>query len=362
MISADVVVVGSGLTGATVARLLADAGREVVVLERRPQLGGNVADAVHKPSGIRYSLYGPHYFRTSSERVWEFATRFAAFHPYEARVRALVDREFVPWPPQRSYIERLAGKDWKPEFTGTPRNLEEAALSLMPRVVYEKMVKPYNEKQWGKPCTELSAALCKRFDIRDGDDRLTPNARWQGIPKGGYSAWLANMLVGIDVRTGFDYLRRRDEVQARRHLIFTGPIDEYFGFRLGRLEYRAQRREHQHIQLHSGSVFQPAAQINNPQHEGGEHIRTIDWGWIMPERMWGRALLTRETPYTPTDPDAYEYPFPDEANDRLRAAYRELARAEERVTFAGRLGRGAYLDMDQAIGAAMKLADSLLAG
>ena len=359
MISADYVVVGSGLTGSVVARLLADAGRDVVILERRERVGGNVADATHEPSGIRFSLYGPHYFRTSCPRIWEFATRFGAFHPYEARVLSSIDGELVPWPPQRWWIEKVAGKDWNLAFTGTPRNFEEACLSMMPKEAYFRAVKPYSEKQWGRPCTELSAALCKRFDIRDGDDRLTPNAKWQGIPRDGYSAWMANMLAGIDVRTGFDYLRRRDEVQARRQLVFTGPLDEYFDFRLGRLEYRAQERDH--AWYTNREQMQPIAQVNNPQHERGRHIRTIEWKHLMPPGATANGtLVTRELPYTPTDPDAYEYPFPDEANDRLRAAYRELARVEERVTFAGRLGKGVYADMDQSIGAALKLAADFL--
>lgn len=358
-IAADYVVVGSGLTGSVVARQLADAGREVVVLERRQGLGGNVVDAIHAPSGIRFNLWGPHYFRTSSDRIWAYATRFADFFPYEARVVASIDGEIVPWPPQREYIERIAGKDWRPEFTHKPENLEQAALSLMPRVIYTKMVENYSFKQWGKPCRKLSASLCKRFDVRDGETRLTPNAKYQGIPRDGYTAWMTRMLEGIPIRLGFDYCTRREEVQARRRLIFTGPIDEYFGFRLGRLAYRSQRRWNYYRR--SDKLILPAAQVNNPQREGGPHIRSIEWKQMMPPGMQTRgSLVTTETPYSPTNPDEYEYPFPDEENARLYGEYRKLAAKEPGVAFAGRLGKYQYADMDQSIAAALVIADKML--
>lgn len=358
-IRTDYAVIGSGLTGATIARQLHDAGREVVILERRPRLGGNVVDAVHAPSSIRWNCYGPHYFRCSSGRIWEYATRFGDFFPYEARVLSLIDGELVPWPPQREWIERIVGKNWLPGFVGRPKNFEEAALSMMPPKIYEKAVKLYNQKQWGKHPALLSASLCKRFDIRGGDTRLTPNAKYQGIPRDGYSAWMAKMLEGIPVHLGFDYCQRREEVQALRRLIFTGPIDEYFDFRLGKLGYRSQRRWNYYRR--SDKLVLPAAQVNNPQHEGGEHIRSIEWKQMMPPEIETRgSLVTTETPYTPDDPDCYEYPIPDEENALLYQEYRKMAEQEAGVVFGGRLGSYRYLDMDQACGAALILADKLL--
>src|SRR5580698_10522524 len=165
----DYLVIGSGLTGAVIARLLADAGREVLVLERRAHLGGNVHDHTH-PSGIRIHTYGPHYFRTSSERIWEFATRFTPFYPYEAALLSRVDGELAQWPIAGGYIERRVGPNWKPDFQGIPANFEEAALAIMPRLIYEKFVKEYNEKQWGVSSRTLSVRLCGRFDIRNDDE------------------------------------------------------------------------------------------------------------------------------------------------------------------------------------------------
>ncbi|MCC7409551.1 MAG: NAD(P)-binding protein [Phycisphaeraceae bacterium] len=360
----DYLVVGSGLTGATMARVLADAGREVVVVDRREHVGGNVHDHVHA-SGIRIHTYGPHYFRTSSARIWEFATRFGGFYRYEAALKSLVEGAYENWPIAASYIRRTVGEDWRPEFVGEPRNFEEAALSLMPRRVYELFVKEYNEKQWGVEARRLSAKLCTRFDVRlDDDPRLKPGAKYQGIPEGGYAGWMSRMLEGIEVRTGFDYLRRRGEIEARKLTVFTGPIDEYFGFELGRLMYRGQRREHRFLAGVEGFAL-PCGQVNNPTHAGGAHIRTLEWKQMLgpgeAERIRG-TVLTTETPVTPVEASGYEYPFPDEENARLYEKYRRRAEGMEGVLIAGRLGEYRYYDMDQAIGRAMKLGEGVLEG
>lgn len=357
----DYLIVGSGLTGAVIARMLADQGREVLVLDRREHHGGNVHDEDHA-SGVRIHTYGPHYFRTSSDRLWDFVRRFAAFHPYEAIVRSDVDGVLQNWPIAESYIREHVGADWRPTFTGEPSNFEEAALSLMPAVVYEKFIKPYNEKQWGVKAAQLDAALCKRFDVRKDDEpRLTPNAKYQGIPMEGYTAFMRKMLEGIDVRLGVDYLQRRDDFAANKMLIFTGPIDEYFGFDLGRLAYRGQHR--QHTYHHDADLKQPCGQVNNPQHAGGPHIRTLEWKHMMPSHLAAQirgTVLTRETPHTPTDPSGYEYPFPNQANGDLYRQYRERADALENVLICGRLGEYRYYDMDQAIARAMVLFERLV--
>lgn len=361
MTRVDYLIVGSGLTGAVIARTLADAGREVLVVDRRRHLGGNVHDHSHA-SGIRVHTYGPHYFRTSSEKVWEFATRFASFYCYEAALLSDVDGTLEQWPIAGSYIRRHLGAHWQPEFRGTPRNFEEAALALMPRLVYATFVKEYNEKQWGVPARTLAAKLCSRFDVRHDDEpRLKPDAKYQGIPEPGYAEWTRRMLDGIPVLLDYDYLRRRGEICARKLLVFTGPIDEFFGFDLGKLKYRGQRRQHQY--LPDVRVAQPCGQVNNPLHARGPHIRTLEWKHMMQPERAARiegTVLTRETPFTPSDPGQYEYPFPDDANARLYERYRRRAAARDDVLICGRLGEYRYYDMDQAIARALALAGRML--
>ena len=165
----DFIIVGSGLTGSTIARLLNDYGFKVLILERRDHIGGNVYDYLH-PSGVRIHKYGPHYFRTSSNKIWSFVNRFAEFYKYEAVLKSFVDEKYENWPVAESYIREKIGLNWKPEFKGTPKNFEEASLAIMPRLIYEKFVKGYTEKQWGVPAKTLSANLVKRFDIREDDD------------------------------------------------------------------------------------------------------------------------------------------------------------------------------------------------
>lgn len=353
----DFLVVGSGLTGATIARLLHDAGQSVLVVERRGIVGGNVADGVH-PCGIRMSLHGPHYFRTSCAALWSFVNRFARFTPFEAVVKSRVDGELENWPIAGSYIRRTVGRDWTPRRRiGAPGNFEEAALALMPRVIYERFVKGYTQKQWGVPAAALGAELCRRFDVRaDDDPRLTPDKKHQGIPSAGYSRMLARMLAGIPLELNCDYLRERGAFAPGRLVIFTGPIDAYFDYALGRLAYRGQRRRTWFDPARE--LAQPVGQVNEPD-DATPIIRTIEWKHMLPPLLAARlrgTLLTTEEPFTPTDEDQFEYPFPDPANQALYRQYRELADADPRVLICGRLGEYRYYDMDQAIARAQLLA------
>lgn len=360
MARADYVVVGSGLTGAVIARTLVDAGLDVVVLERREHLGGNVHDHVH-PSGARIHTYGPHYFRTNSSRIWGFVNRFTDFHPYEAVVGTLVHGRIERWPVSAEFIRRAVGDPWAPAFQGTPRNFEEASLAMMPAVVYRDFVKGYTEKQWGVPASTLDAGLARRFQVASDDDPRLMRHRHQGIPTTGYAPFMARLLDGIRVETGTDYLRRREAFVHRRRLVFTGPIDEFFGFDLGHLGYRGQQRVHEHLPV---DEHQPVGQVNNPDPRNGPHIRTLEWKHMMApaERAAVRGtVITREIPHTPTDPGGYEYPFPDRANAALYRRYRARARGLHDVLICGRLGEYRYYDMDQAIGRALVLAKRLLA-
>lgn len=355
----DFIIVGSGLTGATLARLLVDAGQQVLVLERREHLGGNVHDHLH-PSGIRIHTYGPHTFRTGSDRIWQFVNRFAPFRPFRVQVKSFVDGNLENWPVSKSYVTRAAGAEWKPEFEGTPQNFEEASLRVMPRVIYDKFVKGYTEKQWGVEAHTLAPVLARRIDFRDDNDPHFKQHKHQGLPQDGYTAMMQAMLDGIPLRLGVDYLKARDKYSVGKHLIFTGPIDEFFGFDLGRLKYRGQHREHRYL---SETAFaQPVFQVNNPDPAAGPHIRTLEWKHLLSpqeQRNITGTVLTTETPYTPFKPHDYEYPFPDTVNAELYERYRSRARALDRVLICGRLGEYRYYDMDQAIARALLLGSRL---
>ena len=355
----DYIVVGAGLTGSTIARCLADAGREVLLLDRRPHCGGNVFDETHALSGIRIHTYGPHYFRTNSDRIWDFLARFSSFQRFEASILSKHQLEYYHWPLWQSEINKLC-KD-SPNFSGVPQNLEQACLGQMPRKIYELFVKEYNEKQWGIACTDLDKSLCSRFDIRSvNEPRLKPDMKYQGVPSDGYASLMANMIGGLRVELGVDYIKHKDLFQSK-HVIYTGPIDEFFGCNLGKLKYRAQRRDHKYHP--KANFLQPMVQINYPQHADGQHIRSIEWKWMMqaPESLRG-TVITTETPYSPTESNDYEYPFPDKENGLLYQRYSSTASQLTNVTFCGRLGEYKYFDMDQAIARAMKISEHLLAG
>lgn len=356
----DFLVVGSGITGATLARLLTDRGYKVLVLERRSRPGGNVHDYLHA-SGIRIHTYGPHYFRTSSEKIWAFVNRFSKFFPYKAQVKSLVDGELENWPVSASYVKKALTDPWQPAFKGVPANFEEACLNVMPSQIYYKFVKGYTEKQWGTSATNLSPDLVKRFDLREDDNPfLTPRHKYQGLPAEGYTTLINNMLDGIPLQLEFDYLKNKNLYTARQKIFFTGPIDEFFNFELGQLSYRGQQREH--LFLPDVAYYQTVGQVNNPDPHNGSYIRTIEWKHMLPAEVAKNiqgTVITRETPLTPTDTQNYEYPFPSDINYALYRQYRELANRLPQVVFCGRLGEYRYYDMDQAIGRAINLAEKL---
>ena len=363
MLAPDYLIVGSGLTGAVIARLLREAGFSTLIVDRRSHMGGNVHDHTHA-SGIVVHTYGPHYFRTVSDDIWAFVNRFTSFYTYESCIQSHIEGTYENWPIAGSYIRRTVGEKWKPEFQGTPSNFEEAALSLMPRQIYETFVKEYNEKQWGVPARALSAELCKRFDVREDDDpRLTPRAKYQGIPVEGYAVMMQRLIGQTPVLLNFDYLKNRNVIMPKRRTIFTGPIDEFFDFSLGKLTYRGQKRVTEY--LPEMDRFQLAAQVNEPLHRGGTHIRTLEWKQMMQPEYASRirgTVLTREITVTPENPEEYEYPFPDERNRLLYRQYREHAQSVGDVLICGRLGEYKYYDMDHAIGRAMTLGRRLIEG
>jgi UDP-galactopyranose mutase len=335
----DFLIVGSGLTGATIARHLHDAGHRVEVLEARGHVGGNVHDTLQR--GIRVHTYGPHYFRTNNPRIWAFVNRFASWWRYEPCLQTEVDGELFPWPPTADVVRRF-DDGWR--WEGVPVDFETACLASMPERVYRLFVEPYTRKQWGT--TDLTPDLAGRFDVRDTDLRLKRH-RYQGIPVEGYAEFTERLLEDIPV-----HLNTRYGGERAGHVVYTGPIDAWFGHDAGRLAYRGQLRTHSWHQHRA----QPCGQVNNPG--PGDHIRTLEWAWMQPNPP-SHSIVTTETPYTPTDQDCFEYPVPDQANTVLADLYRKRAKALQGVTICGRLGEYRYYDMDQAIGRAMRIASRL---
>ncbi len=360
MIKADFIIVGAGLTGSTIARLLTDNNQDVIILERKNHIAGNVYDYRHE-SGAMIHKYGPHYFRCGSEKIWNFLNRFTDFYKWSAELKSKVEGEFLNWPVNMSFIEKVAGppEEWN-LFKGEPLNFEEACLTKMPYKLYELFIKGYTEKQWGVKCTDLDKELANRITINKANvNTLTPNHKWNALPAKGYTEMVKSMLDGIPVITDFDYLVNQSKVIANKLLLFTGPIDEFFNYKYGKLKYRGQNRRIEHLQ--DVEQFQPCIQVNYPNIDD-PRIRTIEWKHLMhadeKEKVQG-TVLTHETPFTPENSNQYEYPFPDKLNKHLYEQYRKEADSLSNVFICGRLGEYRYYDMDQAIGRAMVIASGI---
>lgn len=339
----DLLVVGAGLTGATIARLALDAGISISVVERKSHIGGNLKDWVHPESGERIHGHGPHFFRTSAEPIWRFVNRFSEFDRFEATVSSRVNGSLIPWPLSENWLLQNYGPTI-PRFSN-PTNFEESCLNRLPEAAYRDMIAPYVAKQWGVDPSTLDAELGRRIEIRpgDGDPRLK-TSKWQGLPQQGYDPLIQTMLAGCPITVAIDGTQKR----GRKLTVFTGAIDEFFGFSLGRLRYRSMFREHfwaPHDFKHYSTTC-----LACPQLRDGPHVRDTEWP------ISSGSLITRETPYSPTDTADLEYPFPSIEDKALHSAYLTLAEKEcPDVIFAGRLGRFQYLDMDQAIASAFAI-------
>ncbi|MBV9961359.1 MAG: NAD(P)-binding protein [Parafilimonas sp.] len=359
MIKADFVIVGSGLTGSTIARILTDHDQDVVILDRRDHFAGNIYDYRHE-SGAMIHKYGPHYFRCGSEKIWNFLNRFTEFYDWSAKILSKVNDEHLNWPVNQDYIEKIAGKNWE-VFKGEASNFEEACLAKMPWQLYELFIKGYTEKQWGVKATELDKELAVRITINKSNvNSLTPNHKWNALPRNGYTEMVKNMIDGIPLELEFDYLQHKEKVIAKKMVIFTGPIDEFFGYKYGKLKYRGQNRRIEHLE--NIDQYQPVIQVNYPSPED-PRIRTIEWKHLMHSSEKGKVkgtLLTHETPFTPETAANFEYPFPDKINKNLYEQYKADGEKLNNVLICGRLGEYRYYDMDQAIGRAMKLASEII--
>lgn len=355
----DYLIVGAGLFGAVFAQQAKAAGKRVLVIDKRSHIGGNIY--TEEVEGIQVHQYGAHIFHTNDKRVWEYVNRFADFNRYTNSPVANYHDELYSLPFNMYTFNKLWGiitpmeaqKKIAEQRTAAgitePKNLEEQAISLVGTDVYEKLVKGYTQKQWGRPCTELPAFIIRRLPVRFTFDNNYFNALYQGIPMGGYTAMVSNMLEGIEVRLNEDYLKNRskwDELADK--VVYTGPIDSYFDYCFGPLEYRSVRFE---IEVLDMPNFQGNAVINYTDAETPytriiEH-KHFEFG-TQPKTVISREYSQEWRPGI----EPY-YPVNDDKNTALYERYRALAENETQVIFGGRLGQYRYFDMDAVIAAAL---------
>lgn len=351
----DYLVVGAGLYGSIFAHEAKKAGKSVLVIDKRPQIGGNVY--TEEVEGIHVHTYGAHIFHTNNKKVWDYINQFAEFNRYTNSPVANYHGELYSLPFNMYTFNKMWGvvtpeeaaakiEEQKKEAGITePSNLEEQAISLVGTDIYEKLVKGYTEKQWGRPCSELPSFIIKRLPVRLTFDNNYFNALYQGIPMGGYTKMVENILDGIEVQLNTDYLEKREYWDSQAEtVIYTGPIDAYFDYKLGALEYRSVRFE---TEVLDKPNFQGNAVVNYTDRE-------TPWTRIIEHKFFEfgtqpKTVISREYSSEWKVGDEPYYPVNDEKNSRLYQEYKKLADAEEKVIFGGRLGEYKYYDMDAVI-------------
>ena len=361
----DYLIVGAGLYGSVFARQAADAGKKLLVIDKRNHIGGNVY--TEKVEGIDVHKYGAHIFHTNNKGVWDYVNRFVTFNRFTNSPVANYKGELYSLPFNMYTFNRMWGVVTPDEAAAKiaeqkaaagitePKNLEEQAISLVGTDIYEKLIKGYTQKQWGRPCAELPSFIIKRLPVRLTFDNNYFNALYQGIPIGGYTRLVEKLLEGIEVRLGIDYLEHKDELDAlAEKVIYTGPIDAYFGYSLGALEYRSVRFETELLDIPN---FQGNAAVNYTDAET-PYTRIIEHKWFtfgkdeqgndLPKTVISREYSSEwrpgDEPYSPVN---------DEKNSDLYAKYKALAEREQNVIFGGRLGSYMYYDMDNVIQVAL---------
>lgn len=381
----DYLIVGAGLFGSVFAHEAKAAGKRVLVIDRRPHIAGNVY--CRDVEGIHVHEYGAHIFHTNNKEVWDYVNRFSEFNRFTNSPVANFRGELYSLPfnmytfnkmwgvvtpkeaearieeQRKGYVaQKQAERGLAPDAPFEPENLEEQAISLIGVDIYEKLIKGYTEKQWGRSCTELPSFIIRRLPVRLTFDNNYFNALYQGIPMGGYTRLAERMLEGIEVRLNTDYLEQKEELDALADkVIFTGPIDAYYGYRLGTLEYRSVRFE---TELLDQPNFQGNAAVNYTDRET-PWTRIIEHKWFQfgkddEGRELPKTVISREFSSEWKPGDEPYYPVNDEKNGALYMQYRELADREEKVIFGGRLGEYRYYDMDAVIASALAMAQKLL--
>ncbi len=363
-------IVGSGLYGAVMAQQLHAAGKKVLVIDKRPNIAGNVF--TENVEGIHVHKYGAHIFHTNDKKVWDYLQAFTVFNRFTNSPVANYKGELYSLPFNMYTFNKMWGvvtpeeaaakiAEQRKEITGVPRNLEEQAISLVGRDIFEKLIKGYTEKQWGRDCKDLPAFIIRRLPVRFTFDNNYFNALYQGIPIGGYTKMVAGMLEGVEVRLNEDYFADKANWDAlAEKVIYTGPIDAYFNYQLGYLEYRSVRFETELLDMPN---FQGNAAVNYTDRET-PWTRIIEHKWFefgkdeagndLPKTVISREYSSEWKPG-----DEPYYPVNDERNSTLYASYKALADKEEKVIFGGRLGEYKYYDMDQVIAAALERAEGL---
>ena len=366
----DYLIVGSGLFGSVVACEAMKKGKKVLVIDKRNNVGGNVY--TEDVEGINVHVYGAHIFHTNNREVWDYITQYADFNRFTNSPVANYKGELYSLPFNMYTFNKMWGvttpeealakiEEQKKEIKGEPKNLEEQAISLVGRDIFEKLIKEYTEKQWGRECKDLPAFIIKRLPVRLTFDNNYFNALYQGIPIGGYTKLIENLLKGADIELGVDYLERREEYDKKAEkVIYTGPIDAYFDYSLGTLEYRSVRFDTELLDIPN---YQGNAAVNYTSHEV-PYTRMIEHKWF----EFGKDAMGNDIPKTVISKeyssewkkgDEPYYPVNDDRNGKLYLQYKEMADKEERVIFGGRLGEYKYYDMDQVIDAALNCAKNL---
>ena len=360
-------IVGSGLYGTTIAQQAKKAGKSVLVIDKRPNIGGNIY--TEKVEGINVHKYGAHIFHTNNKEVWDYVTSFVDFNRFTNSPVANYKGELYSMPFNMYTFNKMWGvvtpeeaaakiEEQKKEITGEPKNLEEQAISLVGRDIYEKLVKGYTEKQWGRDCKDLPAFIIKRLPVRLTFDNNYFNALYQGIPIGGYTKLIEKMLEGIEVRLNVDYLENKEELdKLAEKVIYTGPIDAYFDYKLGTLEYRSVRFENEILDKPN---FQGNAAVNYTDRET-PWTRIIEHKWFEFGKDENgndlpKTVISREYSSEWKLGDEPYYPVNDTKNSTLYEQYKALAEAEDNVIFGGRLGEYKYYDMDKTVEVALAAA------
>ncbi len=368
----DYLIVGAGLFGSVFARQATDAGKKVLVIDKRPNIAGNVyTEDIEK---IHVHKYGAHIFHTNNKEVWEYVTKFAEFNRFTNSPVANYKGELYSLPFNMYTFNKMwnvitpqeaAAKieeQRKEAGITEPQNLEEQAISLVGKDIYEKLIKGYTEKQWGRDCKDLPSFIIKRLPVRLTFDNNYFNALYQGIPVGGYTKMVANMLDGIEVRLNTDYLENKDELdKLAEKVVYTGAIDAYFDYKLGALEYRSVRFDTEVLDTPN---FQGNAAVNYTDRET-PWTRIIEHKWF----EFGKddegndipkTVISREYSSEWKVGDEPYYPVNDEKNSKLYQEYKKLAEDEKNVIFGGRLGEYKYYDMDAVIASALDLCEKEL--